>query len=131
MTANLPARIDDLPKSLLELADILGIRIALKLVSEFGGCDVKFPKTLPANHVLIEVLGEEDALAVCGYMDGGTAYIPHARTGSTRREILNLEKRGLNRPDIARQLGLSSRHVRRLANKSGPTNAALRDLFDE
>ena len=38
------SQIDNLPMSMIELAETIGLRIALALIQNFGGQDVKWPK---------------------------------------------------------------------------------------
>lgn len=129
MTGNPPARIDDLPASLIDVAEILGMRVALALISEFGGREVKFPAHPRPDHPVIKALGEKDGLAICSLLRGQQVYVPHARAASTRADIVSLEKRGLDRAAIARKLGISQRHVRRVANhhRSDPRQSGLFD----
>lgn len=112
-------RVDDLPKSMIELAETLGLRIALLLIQHFGGQDVKWPAHPRDDHAVIRALGETDGRAVCQYLGGGSFYIPHARRArSIRADVLKLEQRGMDRNAIARALGVSQRHVRRMANRT-------------
>lgn len=107
-----------LPASLVDVAETLGLGLALKLIQHFGGQDVKWPTTPKSDHPVIKALGESDARAVCEYLAGAPIYIPHARPRqSALADIARLEARGLDRAAIARTLGLSMRHVRRMANR--------------
>ncbi|WP_036765208.1 helix-turn-helix domain-containing protein [Paracoccus pantotrophus] len=117
MTSNLPARIDDLPTSLVELAETLGMRVAVALIENFGGLELKLPARPRPDHPVIKALGEEDGYALFAYMGGGSMYVPHNRTTSARADILKLEAEGKDRAEIARILGISQRHVRRMANR--------------
>jgi hypothetical protein len=119
---NLPAA--PLPLSIMDLVETLdarhapgtGMRVALRLMQEFGGQDVKFPKSPREGHPLVKALGEADAVALCGLLGGDQIYIPHGRRRTRRREVEALEGVGRSRSEIARALGLSARHVRRLSN---------------
>lgn len=51
----------NLPASMIELAETLGLRIALSLIQNFGGQDVKWPKAPRADHPVVKALGELDA----------------------------------------------------------------------
>lgn len=113
---HLPARTEGLPASLIDLAETLGLSVALKLVRAFGGQEIKFPKAPKPDHPIIKALGETDGLAVCEYLGGAMIYVPHGRAGANRRAVAGLEEKGHTRGEIARMLGISQRHVRRLAN---------------
>lgn len=128
MTNKLPARIDDLPTSLIDVAEILGLRVALGLIQSFGGQEIKFPTRPRQDHPVIKALGEADGIALCKLMGGQQVYVPLARASSTRSDILALEARGMDRATIARTLGISQRHVRRMANRR--SDPRQDDLFD-
>lgn len=118
MNQNLPARIDDLPMSLVDIAETLGLRVALALIEHFGGLEVKFPVAPKPDHPVIKALGAEDGRALCEFLGGLQIYVPHARPARTlRNEVLALQNAGLDRAAIARQLGVSQRYVRMLINQ--------------
>lgn len=118
MTQQLPARPEDLPATLAEVAEMFGLRVALQLMEAFGGLEVKFPVNPKPDHPVIKALGETDGRALCQYFCGALVYIPHNRTKSVRADVVRLEAQGLNRSQIARRLNVSQRHVRRMANRS-------------
>lgn len=112
-------KIDHLPMSMVELAETIGLRIALALIQNFGGQDVKWPKAPKPDHPVVKALGETDAFAVCEYLGGSPIYIPHARRSAVSpAKIAELEAAGLTRADIGRVLGVSTRHLRRVANRT-------------
>lgn len=118
---NLPISLDNLPISMIDLAETLGLRIALRLMQEWGGCEMSFPKVPGPDHRVVHALGEADAQAVCAYLGGSVIYIPHGRAPrSARAAVLDLQSKNLTRAEIARTLGISQRHVRRVANGSDP-----------
>ncbi|AWD21598.1 hypothetical protein [Fuscovulum blasticum] len=117
-----------LPESLIDLAETLGVGVALRLMQEFGGRDLRIPKNPTADHPIIKALGEDDGRAVCHFMADQSVYIPHARAGARRRSVQELSATGRTRGEIARMLGLSERHVRRIANAPDPRQP---DLFSE
>lgn len=125
----LPARLDDIPASLIDVAETLGMGVAVKLMQVFGGQEVKFPKAPSADHPVIKALGEADGLAICEFLGGCLIYVPHGRARkSSRADILKLQAAGHDRRAIARMLGISQRHVRRQANAEPDTQQP--DLFD-
>lgn len=118
----------DLPMSLIDVAETLGMGVAVKLMQAFGGEEVKFPKSPGPDHPVIKALGETDGHALCQFLGGLLIYVPHGRPRrSARSDILALEAKGHDRRAIARMLGLSQRHVRRAANKSADPRQP--DLF--
>lgn len=127
--SRLPARIDDLPASMVDIAETLGLRVALSLIQSFGGRDVKFPVDPAPDHPIIKALGENDGRAVCRFLGGDPIYIPHARPRrSARADILRLERQGMDRAAIASELGISTRWVRSVANRTSDPDQP--DLFD-
>lgn len=118
MTRQLPATVNDLPMSMVDVAETLGMRVALALIQHFGGQDVKWPVRPKPDHPVIKALGEKDGRAVCEYLGGSPLYVPHARRArSVQADVLKLEARGMDRTAIALALGVSTRHVRRMANR--------------
>ncbi|MCA1492721.1 helix-turn-helix domain-containing protein [Ensifer sp. NBAIM29] len=116
-----------LPVSLQDVAETLGLPIALKVIEHFGGTEIKFPKSPASDHPVLQALGKEDGIALCSFLSGGFIYVPHMRgRKSIRAEVLALQESGKERREIARLLGVSQRHVRRMANK--PATNQL-DLF--
>ena len=91
MNDNLPARISDLPSSLVDVAETLGQRVALALVQHFGGLEVKFPVRPRPDHPVIKALGETDGYALCAFLGGQQIYVPHIRPArSVRDQVLHL-----------------------------------------
>lgn len=118
-----------LPASLLDIAEALGLRIALRLMQDFGGQDLKFPKAPGPDHPIIKALGETDGQALCRHMGGAQIYVPHGRARrSVRSEVILLAEKGHDRTQIARLLGISQRHARRVA--TGSRDRRQPDLFD-
>lgn len=130
MTDQGPARFEDLPDSLVDVAETLGLKVALELMRHFGGLEVKFPVRPKSDHAVIKALGERDGLALCQFLGGQAIYVPRRRSaGAVGADIQRLEKQGLDRGEIAKLLGLSVRHVRRVANRDFK-DTRQRDLFD-
>lgn len=116
MSAELPEAFGDLPRSLVDLAETLGLPVALRLIEHFGGTELRVPKRPPPDHPIIKALGESDGSAVCRFLGGQQLYVPRGGQGGRWRQANELADRGLTRAQIARILGVSQRHVRRLAN---------------
>ena len=129
MTSNLPATIEDVPKSLIDVAETFGFPVVIKLIEEFGGLEVRFPQRPADDHPIIKILGPDVGTSVSHFLTGMTIYIPHARTKSAREEVLVLEKNGMTRSEIARALGISQRHVRRMANATPCKDPNQLDMF--
>lgn len=124
----------DLPLSIIDMVETLdefhgagaGMRVALKLVANFGGRDVKFPKVPTADHAVALALGMDDATILCQHLDGNQIYVPHGRPPrSQRAAVTAMQAQGRDRAAIARALGITERHVRRLANAAEPAPLPL------
>lgn len=125
--------LNDLPRSMRYLAESLekDVRLAIKVMIHFGGQEIKFPKVPPDDHPAVLALGKDDALRLCKYLSGGLIYVPHARPPkSARQDVLRLQSEGRDRAVIARTLGISQRHVRRVANKTPDNQPSLFDDLD-
>lgn len=120
-----------LPSSLIDIAETLGLHVAVRLMEAFGGQEMRFPKHPAPDHPVMKALGEEDGRALCMFIGGDLIYIPHGRVRrSARDDVRALEAKGHSRAEIARLLGLSQRHVRRAAN--GPMRDSRQgDLFSD
>ncbi|WP_146010355.1 hypothetical protein [Acidimangrovimonas sediminis] len=117
------------------MADALGVKLVLELMQAFGGRELWIPKSAGPDHELAKVLGEEPANALCKFIGNTAIYIPHGKAGQVLRNVHELEARGLKKGQIARELGISQRHVRRLANGDAGHGGRHRDprqddLFD-
>ncbi|QGA56177.1 hypothetical protein [Brucella sp. 2280] len=116
-----------LPASIEEIAETIGVRLALKIVQVYGGREIKFPTRPNDDHPVIQALGKEDGYAICKYMNGNLLSVPHCKPPrSARTAIKQLEADGLSRGEIARRLGITQRWVREVAN--GPPSNQI-DLF--
>lgn len=117
-----------LPHSLIDIAETLGLPLALRLMAAFGGQELRIPKEPVPGHPILKALGETDGRALCQYLADEKIYVPHGRPArNARAAVLELERKGRSRREIARLLGLSQRHVRRMANRGDPDQP---DLFD-
>ncbi|MDH0908016.1 helix-turn-helix domain-containing protein [Rhizobium pusense] len=119
--------VKNLPESLQDVAETVGIGVALKLIAHFGGTEIKFPKKPADDHPILVALGKEDGNAVCQLLAGDFIYIPHGRPRrSVRADVKELDRQGKKRAEIARMLGISQRWVREVVNDNPPEEP---DLF--
>lgn len=122
MTGN---SLSGIPASLIDVAETLGLRVALKLLQHYAGIEIKVPKHPDDTHPIILALGREDGDALCSMLGGDMIYVPNRKKGA-RTNVLALQTAGKSREEIARLLGISQRHVRRVANQDKPRQG---DLF--
>lgn len=122
------AGIDGLPTSMQEIAEALGVGIVFALVEHFGGTEIKVPYKFKEGHRL-EILGREQAEMLCHCFPEKKIDVPLTLDRrKLKRQVDALADRGLRRWEIARELGISQRHVRRLANREPPDEDQY-DLF--
>lgn len=126
---NLPNNLNEVPRSLVDVAEVFGIGLFIRFVQHFGGTEIKFRRHPGDDHPVVLALGKEDGLALCNFLSGQTVYVPHMRSRrNVRRDVLSLQEQGKSRAEIARLLCISQRHVRRVAN--APENTSQLKLFD-
>ncbi|KQI69396.1 hypothetical protein AN189_02955 [Loktanella sp. 3ANDIMAR09] len=125
---NIP--LDALTGSMQDVAETLGMGMVFALVEHFAGVELKVPHKLRDGHKLM-ALGREQAEMLCDFYGDNTIHVPTTLDpGQVRRRVLELEARGLKRWEIAREVNISQRHVRRLAN-SAQHDDRQDDLFGD
>ncbi|MEN2979971.1 hypothetical protein P7L78_09125 [Tistrella bauzanensis] len=130
MTRRPPVSPESLPASLVDVAEALGVDVALALMDLYGGQDIQIPRRPRADHPVIKALGAEVGYALCHYLGGGRIYVPHGRQRrSARRDVLTLQAAGRTRREIAILLGFSERHIRRMANQAASADPAQLPLW--
>lgn len=104
------------------IVDMLGAALRDKMVATMGGTSIKVPtriKALTDEHPLVRNLGRLDAEELVAIMPGEAFYIPSGSANDGKREsVAALVKAGKTNSEIARELGISDRQVRRHRAKS-------------
>jgi DNA-binding CsgD family transcriptional regulator len=100
--------------------DAIGDQQFAKFCEVFGGQRIYIPHVLKLHdeHSLVVAMGAEAARAICRAVStsGGTALhldVPKYETSRSKTEasVLRLAKRGKSANEIARETGISRRHV--------------------
>lgn len=116
-----PSCIDNVPESLIDVAETFGLGVALRLMQQFGGQELEFPRRFRGSRHpckdMVALLGADVGEQVCHFLAGMRVYVPNGKVRRLRPEIEHLQSSGRDRRQIAKALGISQRHVRRLANK--------------
>lgn len=85
---------DQLPGQVLEIAQVVGMNAALRLVSELGGTTWEFSRGKGRNGqikvaALVDIIGDEAAQRLTARLGGETIYIP--RCDAALRRLRDLE----------------------------------------
>lgn len=111
-----------LPRSVQEIADVIGYHKALRLIRQLPPCGnrerrrnlyVPKPHNLKPNHKMVKLLGWDDAMALCQEHGGRTmqpaecSYLERAVMND--RDILNWRDLGYEPREIAEKLGISEK----------------------
>ena len=112
-----------LPKSVQQIADVIGRDKALRLVRQLPRCGsrprrrnlyIPSAENLRDDHKLVALIGKEDALALAEAL-GGQAIQPalcrYMERAMANRRILALRDLGQTVPEIAREMAMSEKWV--------------------
>lgn len=112
-----------LPKSVQQIADVIGRDKALQLVRRLPPCGrrprrrnlyIPTPANLARDHRLVELVGWEDALALAEALGGQTiqpALCRYMERAMDNRRVLALRDMGRTAPEIAEEMGISEKWV--------------------
>lgn len=106
----------DLPQSLREIADVIGLAGALALSGHLGGTRITVPTVgrLWTDHPLCAAIHYDEVLKLAEIYGGTSIYVPKA-DGAARElrnvEIRELRRRGVAVANLARRFRLSDRQV--------------------
>lgn len=108
----------DLPETLRDIVDMIGLPSTLKLVEKFPGVRVFVPrqKNLEADHHLVQLLGADAAEKLAAYFDGSEYPVPKAAAALIRLRDRKIQQRrgDSTAAELALEFGLTERHVYRV-----------------
>lgn len=126
---------DDLPDTLAEIADVIGLAKTLDLVSAYGGLTIRLPGRFDPTHPLVGVIGHASTAALCERFAGEIVYIPKLEAAIRRRrntEIVSRYDNGTPVEILARAYNLSSRQIWHvIAAERSTDHCAQDDLFPD
>ncbi len=109
---------DLLPGRIKELADVIGITAALKLVEIRGGIRMTVPKLKPkANHWLLSTLSDDELDKLISYYGGETIEIDRCAAALRlifEKQVIQEHRNGLSNSMLARKYGYTERGIRKL-----------------
>ena len=148
MTERLPIRSDtdededDSPDNAFAyIGYMMGAAFSEKMSTSLGGREIRIPRkksALTPDHWLVEAMGYEDAAEIVELVGGEAFYVPHLfGPRSLSSQVVMMTEQGKTNVEIATELRISTRHVRRCRSKSGcktpvrPTNVPLADWMNQ
>jgi hypothetical protein len=127
---------DQLPAQVLEIAEVIGMSAALRLVTELGGTTWEFAKGSNRNGqirvaALADIIGDEAAQLLTGRLGGDVVYIPRCDAALRRLRDLEIHRRFVEAvrfgsgaravvAELARTYQLSDRRIWIILNQSLP-----------
>ena len=126
MTETLPGA-----ESFEALVQLLGQGDALVLCREYGGMRLHVPKKVAADHDIARRIGVKAAQALADEFGGTAIDIPMGKAVDARRRTQFVMTSKASANFIARNLGITQRHVRRIRRKiREAVDGRQTDLFD-
>lgn len=104
----------DLPESLREVLELVGLAGVMLLVERFGGVRIFIPKQVGREHVLVWTLGWEMARLLCRHFGGETINVPRASRAMQslrNRHLVARHRQGATVRELAQSSGLTERRV--------------------
>lgn len=105
------------------ITDMLGTAFRDKMMETLGGTEIKVPQYVSImndDHPLVRALGRIDADELVDTMAGEAFYVPHGNPPDNKlQELIPHILAGKKAAEIARDMGISQRHVRRLRSRVG------------
>lgn len=106
---------DELPESLLDMADHINKDAIMRLVAHYGGTRCYIPKVLPETSELAAVIGQDAARALAEVLGGERIEVPKARDfqrAVRNREIIRRHREeGLSYRELARAFDMTERNI--------------------
>lgn len=113
--------LEDLPASLREMVDVIGLQATLQLVEHKGGIRLYVPFEMKPEHWLARLLGFETAAKLAKYYGGQDPFdIPRALgavIAARHRLIRDKYAKGKTQAELAREFNLTERRVRDIVNE--------------
>ena len=120
-----------LPPRAQEIVRVIGLCAFQKLVAWRGGVYIYVPGTVTANSELVTAIGITAAKKLCAYYSGETLDIPKCEAAIIairNEEIKKRRQNGELEKDVALDVGLTARHVRKI-NAGVVVDDGQDDLF--
>jgi len=123
---------DDLPPSLRDIAELIGLPGTLRLVETYGGVRLYVPKKLDAEHKLAQLIGLEQAAKLADTYGGEMHFdIPRAveATRAARDRCIRADQAsGSTHRELALKYSLTERQIRNILGAEAE-NSQQEQLF--
>lgn len=122
----------DLPESLAEVVDVIGLEQALRLVDAFGGVRVYVPERMTPEHILVRVIGHNSAWQLASHFGGEQLSVPRCVSGlrSVRNAQIRRERQaGASPAQLALRYGMTERQVYSILATSEPEQDPQQSLL--
>jgi hypothetical protein len=109
-----PEPMPDLPESLTDMAERLGLTVTMQIVKAHGGTRLFVPKQVHAQHHLANLLGLEQARRLSKHFGGESLTIPRmasAMRSKRNREIVHRYDSGDSVRVLAHAYSLTDRQI--------------------
>lgn len=106
--------VDQLPQTVAEISEIVGIDATLRLVEAWGGVRLYVPQQMPEDHLLVSTLGRDEAELLAEHYGGETILIPRclaALRAVRNTHICNERDKGASIALLALRHHLTERQV--------------------
>jgi len=118
-------KLEDLPNSLQDIAELIGLAATVKLVETYGGVRIYVPQTIEPDHALAALLGHDNALRLARAYGGhehfdlprATLAVKRARDAALTADYLA----GISYRQLALKYQLTERGVRKIIARAGIT----------
>lgn len=112
-------RAEDLPESLAQMCELIGLDKTLSLVRLFGGTRLRIPASPRDGHPLLRVLTHAQGRLLGSHYGGDDLYIPslaRLRRRERNRRLRAAYDAGATAHELARSEGLSERSITTILN---------------
>lgn len=113
------------PSVLRQVADLTSVTLAVRLAREFGGHKLYFPRRPWANHAIAKCIGFTALERLCEELAGEEFILPAATTYLRWLDSRALMVLGLRKPEIARVLKVTPRHLNHLTKGFDPADIEI------
>jgi hypothetical protein len=114
---------EDLPESMADLVQTIGLAATLRLIEHCPGIRIRPPKEdkLHADHRLVRAIGYEAACALSRLAEGMRIEVPRGTTAirRARNRAMKADAQTMSQPQIAVKYDLTQRQVRTILKRFG------------